>query len=206
MSGSADPPTNRQAKSSSLAPRALRGFSAVPAPLGLIGKSAPISTVRRAPRTASCSLGLSPPKANKTVSFLVSFHRGAPQSGILFLVSIARATARRIYHCRPWLSDVSHLRGAPSPFLARPGCGARRCRRTEARNAALASRRYRRRSGVCTRQGQLVWTPACLPWFARTEPTCPGGHWWRAPAPNVPRKPRRHTERSGSGGIELTDP
>jgi hypothetical protein len=101
--------------------------------LGLIGKSAPISIVRRAPPTASCSLGLSPPKVNKTVSFFVSFHRGAPQSGILFLVSIARATARRVYHCRPWLSDVSHLRGAPSRFLARPGCGARRCRRTGAR-------------------------------------------------------------------------
>ena len=54
-------------------------------------------------------LGLSPPKANKTVSFFVSFHQGATQSGILFLVSIAPATARRIYHCRPWLSDVSHL-------------------------------------------------------------------------------------------------
>jgi hypothetical protein len=31
-------------------------------------------------------LGLSPTKANKTVSFFVSFHRGATQSGILFLV------------------------------------------------------------------------------------------------------------------------
>ena len=53
-------------------------------------------------------LGLSPPKANKTVSFFVSFHRGATQSGILFLVSIERGTSRRVYHCRPWLSDVSH--------------------------------------------------------------------------------------------------
>src|SRR6516165_271430 len=43
--------------------------------------------------------------------FFVSFHRGRAQSGILFLVSIARATARRIYHGRPWLSDVGHLRG-----------------------------------------------------------------------------------------------
>jgi len=37
-------------------------------------------------------LGLSPPKASKTVSFFVSFHRGATQSGILFLVSIERGT------------------------------------------------------------------------------------------------------------------
>jgi hypothetical protein len=58
-------------------------------PLEDTPKSAPISIVRRAPPTASCSLGLSPPKVNKTVSFFVSFHRGAPQSGILFLVSIA---------------------------------------------------------------------------------------------------------------------
>jgi hypothetical protein len=77
-------------------------------------------------------LGLSPPKANKTVSCLVSFHRGATQSRILFLVSSARATARRIYHCRPWLSDASHLRRAPSRFLARAGRGARRVCRTEA--------------------------------------------------------------------------
>ena len=54
-------------------------------------------------------LDLSPPKANKTVSFFVSFHRGATKSGILFLVSIARALARRFYRCRPWLSDVSPL-------------------------------------------------------------------------------------------------
>jgi hypothetical protein len=50
-------------------------------------------------------LGLSPPKANKTVSFFVSFHRGATQSGILFLISIARATAYRIYHCGPSRTD-----------------------------------------------------------------------------------------------------
>jgi hypothetical protein len=35
-------------------------------------------------------LGLSPPKANKTVSFFVLFHQEAMQSGILFLVSIER--------------------------------------------------------------------------------------------------------------------
>jgi hypothetical protein len=59
--------------------------------------------------------------------------------GILFLVSIARATARRIFHCRLWLSDLSHLRVAPSRFLARPSFGARRCCRTEARNETVAS-------------------------------------------------------------------
>jgi pimeloyl-ACP methyl ester carboxylesterase len=32
-------------------------------------------------------LGLSPTKANKTVSLFVSFHRGATQCGILFLIS-----------------------------------------------------------------------------------------------------------------------
>jgi hypothetical protein len=107
--------------------------------VGPIGKSAPISIVRRAPPTASCSLGLSPPKANKTVSFFVSFHRRAPQSGILFLVSIARATAHRVYHCRPSLSDVSHLRDAPSRFLARPSCGARRCSRTNGTSLTVSS-------------------------------------------------------------------
>jgi hypothetical protein len=56
-------------------------------------------------------LGLFPPKARKPVSFSVSIHRGATQTGILVLVSIARATSRRIHHCRPWLSDVSQLRG-----------------------------------------------------------------------------------------------
>ena len=57
---------------------------------------------RQASATNSVAfLGLFPPKASKTVSFFVSFHRGATQSGIWFLVSIERATARRIYHCRP---------------------------------------------------------------------------------------------------------
>ena len=76
---------------------------------------------RQASATNSVSfLGLSPPKASKTVSFFVSFHRGATQSGILFLVSIERGTSRRVYHRRPWLSDMSQLGGAPCRFLARP--------------------------------------------------------------------------------------
>src|SRR5208337_3093993 len=83
---------------------------------------------RQASATNSFSfLGLSPPKASKTVSFFVWFHRGATQSGILFLVSIERGTSRRVYHRRPWLSDMSRLGGAPRRFLARPGCGTRRC-------------------------------------------------------------------------------
>ncbi|MGA7498959.1 MAG: hypothetical protein WBX00_19700, partial [Isosphaeraceae bacterium] len=58
-------------------------------------------------------LGLFQPKANKTVFFFVSFHQGVTQSGILFLVSIERGTSRRVYHRRPWLSDMSQLGGAP---------------------------------------------------------------------------------------------
>lgn len=78
---------------------------------------------RQASATNSVSfVGLSPPKACKTVSFFVSFHRGATQSGILFLVSIERGTSRRVYHRRPWLSDMSQLGGALWRFLARPGC------------------------------------------------------------------------------------
>jgi hypothetical protein len=117
---------------------------------------------------------LSPPKANKTVSFFVSFLRGAPQSGILFLVSIARATARRVYHCRPWLSDVSHLRGAPTRFLARPGCGGRRCSRTEARyeSGALGGlpRTFRLLSSFG--EARLTWIEARSPsprWTARVS-------------------------------------
>jgi len=51
---------------------------------------------RQASATNSVSLlRLSPPKASTTVSFFVSFHRGAAPSGIVFLVSIERGTARR---------------------------------------------------------------------------------------------------------------
>jgi len=57
------------------------------------------------------------------------------QAWTLFLVSIERGTSRRVYHRRPWLSDTSQLGGAPCWLLARPGCGTRRCRRTEARKA-----------------------------------------------------------------------
>jgi hypothetical protein len=56
------------------------------------------------------------------------------QAWTLFLVSMERGTSRRVYHRRPWLSDTSQLGGAPCWLLARPGCGTRRCRRTEARN------------------------------------------------------------------------
>src|SRR5262249_40232826 len=57
---------------------------------------------RQASATDSVSfLGLFPPKAGKTVFFFVSFHQGATQSGILFLVSIKRGTSRRVYSRRP---------------------------------------------------------------------------------------------------------
>ena len=74
---------------------------------------------RQASATDSVSvLGLFQPKANKTVFFFVSFHQGATWSGILSLVSIERGTSRRVYHRRPWLSDMSQLGGAPRRFLA----------------------------------------------------------------------------------------
>jgi hypothetical protein len=44
-----------------------------------------------------------------------------------------RGTSRRVYHRPPSLTDMSQFRSAPCRFLARPGCSARRCRRTEAR-------------------------------------------------------------------------
>jgi hypothetical protein len=81
-------------------------------------------------------LGLSPPKANKTVSFFVLFHQEAMQSGILFLVSIERGGSRRVYDRGPLLSDVSQPGNAPYRCLVRTGGGARRCRRTGARKTA----------------------------------------------------------------------
>ena len=62
------------------------------------------------------------------------------QAWTLFLVSIERGTSRRVYHRRPWLFDTSQLGGAPCWLLARPGCGTRRCRRTEARNVLVRKR------------------------------------------------------------------
>ena len=89
---------------------------------------------RQASATDSVSvLGHSPPKTNKTVSFFVSFHRGATQSGLLFLVSIERGGSRRVYDRGLLLSDVSQLGDAPCQCLGRPGGSARRCRRTDAR-------------------------------------------------------------------------
>jgi hypothetical protein len=55
---------------------------------------------RQASATDSVSfLGLSSPKARKTVSFFVCFHRGPAQTGILFLVLIERGFLYRVYHC-----------------------------------------------------------------------------------------------------------
>ena len=83
---------------------------------------------RQASATNSVSfLGLSPPKACKTLSLLCFVPPRSAAVGILFLVSIERGTSRRVYHRRPWLSDMSQLGGAPCRFLARPGCGTRRC-------------------------------------------------------------------------------
>jgi len=72
----------------------------------------------------------------KTIYFSVLFHRRAMQAWTLFLVSIERGTSRRVYHRPPSLTDMSQFRSAPCRFLARPGCSARRCRRTEARKTA----------------------------------------------------------------------
>jgi hypothetical protein len=58
-------------------------------------------------------LALSPPKARKTVSFFVSFHRRATQSGILFLVSIERGGSRPVYDRGPLPSDARQLGDAP---------------------------------------------------------------------------------------------
>jgi hypothetical protein len=78
-----------------------------------IVKTEPVSTVKQGPPKSVSFLGRFPPKACKTVSFFVSFHQGATQSGILFLVSIERGTSRRVSHRRPWLSDMSQLRVLP---------------------------------------------------------------------------------------------
>jgi hypothetical protein len=85
-------------------------------PRGATGSSARVSFLR-----------LFALKVCKTVSFFTSFHQGAKQAGILFLVSIERGISRRVYHRRPWLSDMSQLGNVPCRFLARPGCGARPC-------------------------------------------------------------------------------
>ena len=97
------------------------------------------------PPDPDASLGLFQPKANKTVFFFVSFHQGATQSGILFLVSIERGTSRRVYHHRPWLSDTSQLGGAPCRFLA-PLAVARVGVSDRWRNAYMVSARFPVRS------------------------------------------------------------
>jgi hypothetical protein len=66
----------------------------------------------------------------KTVFFFVLFHRRAMQAWILFLVSIERGASCRVYHRPSSLTDMSEFRSAQCRFLARPGCSARRCRRT----------------------------------------------------------------------------
>jgi hypothetical protein len=69
-------------------------------------------------------LGLSPPNANKGVSFSGSFHRGATRSGILFLVSIERGGSRRGYDALAACGIgpknlVAHLEKVQARLLAR---------------------------------------------------------------------------------------
>ncbi len=88
---------------------------------------------RQGRATKQRPLPWSPPiLRRKTVFFCLSFHRKSMQAWILFLVSIDRGTPCRIDQFRPWLSDMSRLGRLPAGSLCAPGCGARRCRRTEA--------------------------------------------------------------------------
>ncbi len=85
-----------------------------------IGKSAPISNVTRAPPTASPSL-VSPNRrrAEQSSALFRSIEgRRSPESCPAF--SIGRGTSHRVYHRRPWLSEISKVGGAPNRFLARP--------------------------------------------------------------------------------------
>jgi hypothetical protein len=99
--------------------------------VGPIGTSAPISIVRRAPPTASCS-SVSPQR-KRTKPSPSLFHSTEERRGP---GSCSSFRSREQPHagfttvvlgCRTWAT----LRGAPSRFLARPSFGTRRCRRTE---------------------------------------------------------------------------
>src|SRR5271166_6786232 len=89
----------------------------------------------------------------KTVFFFVSFRRRAMQAWVLFLVSIERGTPM------PDLSLPSLAVGhepaweAPCRFLARPGCGTRRCV-GPTRAKRLTKQTLRDRSGNFSGQGR----------------------------------------------------
>ena len=86
-------------------------------------------------------LDLSLPKANKTVSYFVSFHRGAHEvRKFVFRFDRLRAIARRIYCCRPWLSDASPPEDAPYWCLCALGVGCA---------LVLSDRSRSRRQGRC---------------------------------------------------------
>ena len=53
----------------------------------------------------------------------------------LFVVSIERGTSRRVYHRRPWLSDMSQLGGAPLSVPCASWLWHASVCRTEARSA-----------------------------------------------------------------------
>ena len=94
--------------------------------VGAIGNSAPVSIIRRAPPSASCSLVS--PQRKRTKPSPCLFHsteeRRSPESCSSFRSReqphVGFTTV--VLGCRTWAT----LGGPPSRFLARPGCGVRR--------------------------------------------------------------------------------
>jgi hypothetical protein len=104
-----------------------------PGGLRPIAITEPVSNFWRAPPNSGSFLGLFPAAGcAKPSSSFVMFQQRAMQAWTLFMVSIDRGTSSRVNHRRPWLTDTSQFGGAPCWLLARPGCGTRRCRRTDA--------------------------------------------------------------------------
>jgi hypothetical protein len=69
------------------------------------------------------------------------------RSGILFLVSFARATARRTCHGRPWLSELGHFRRYAFSV---------RCAFRLWRASVSSDRSAHQRGGVESREGRIL--------------------------------------------------
>ena len=123
----------------------------------------PVSIVRRAPPAVSHSLVSSNPRRTKQ-SFSLSRstnERRGPESCSSFRSSGA---LRRVRHRRLRLSEECQVGGAPRRFLARPGCGTRRCvgpKRARTRSTrSLHRSAQHRRYGVLDFPGGFVSRPS----------------------------------------------
>ena len=135
-----------------------------------IGNSAPISIVgdHRQQRLLPWSL---PTEGMQNRLLLCFVPPRSAAVGILFLVSIERGTSRRVYHRRPWLSDMSQLWGCSLSVPSHPWLSYASVCRTKTRKTTSKAKWPVHESCHAANQRDLACSnPVAPTWNSRSAP------------------------------------